>query len=103
MASEMLVDGVVDRFPHQVVKARAIVHIADVHTRPLAHRFKAFERGDAAGIVSGIVGRRLRGSGRLSSWFSHGIGGARLKRNRQGRLRGGGRLSQPRYGTVAKR
>ena len=49
----MLVDRVVDRLPHQVVQAGAVVHVADVHAGALADRLEALEDGDALAAVAG--------------------------------------------------
>jgi hypothetical protein len=46
---EVLVDGVVDDLPHEVVEPGAVVHVADVHAGALADRLEPLERGDAAG------------------------------------------------------
>ena len=56
-AAEVLVDGVVDDLPHQVVKAGAVVHVADVHARALADRLETLENGDAGAVVAGRRGR----------------------------------------------
>ena len=90
MAREVLVDRVIDRLPHQVVQARAVVHVTDVHARPLAHRFETFERGDAAGIIGSFF-RWLAGNGLLGRGFSHDFGWAR-KRRVLARPRGGSRF-----------
>ena len=56
MAGQRLVDRVVDHLEHQVVQARAVGRVADVHARALAHRFQALEDLDAAFTV-GSAGR----------------------------------------------
>ena len=48
VAREVLVDRVVDRLPHEVVQAGAVVHVADVHAGALAHRLEALEHLDGA-------------------------------------------------------
>ena len=48
---QSLVDGVIHQFKDHVVQAGAIVGIADVHTRALAHRIQSLEDFDAGGIV----------------------------------------------------
>jgi hypothetical protein len=58
---EMLVHGVVDGFPDQVVKARAVVNIADVHAGPFAYGFETFEDGDVVRVVRVRRGNRDRG------------------------------------------
>ncbi|MDQ0588446.1 hypothetical protein QFZ47_002555 [Variovorax paradoxus] len=59
VAGQRLVDGVVDHFEHQVVQARAVGGIADVHARALAHRLEPFEDRDRAFAVAGVGGRDL--------------------------------------------
>ena len=49
MAGERLVDRIVRDLEHHVVKARAVVGVADVHAGPLAHRVEALEDLDAVG------------------------------------------------------
>ena len=44
--AEVLVDGVVDGLPDQVVQTRAVVHVADVHAGALAHGLEPLENGD---------------------------------------------------------
>ncbi len=41
MAGERLVDRVVDDLMHHVMQARAVVGVADIHARPLAHGVEA--------------------------------------------------------------
>ncbi len=48
---QRLIDCIVDSLKNHVVQARTIVGIADIHTRTLSHRFKAFEHLDAAFII----------------------------------------------------
>ncbi|MNN70202.1 hypothetical protein D3C81_1860390 [compost metagenome] len=50
IAGQGLVNTVVDYFPHQVVKA-AGAGGADIHTGPLAHRFKSFQHLNLTFIV----------------------------------------------------
>ena len=50
-AAERLVDAVVDDLVDHVVQARAVVGVADIHPRPLAHRFQALENLDGIGAV----------------------------------------------------
>ena len=47
-----LVDGVVERFPDQVMEARA-ADAADVHAWALANRLEAFEHGNVLGGIGG--------------------------------------------------
>src|SRR5262249_15356581 len=58
VAVEVLVDGVVDDLPHEVVQPLA-VDAADVHRRPLADGLKPFEDGDVLGGVLVQRGHRL--------------------------------------------
>jgi hypothetical protein len=53
VSCEMLVDGVVDGLPHEMVKSRTIMHISDVHTGTFAHGFQPLEGSDALRIVAG--------------------------------------------------
>ena len=50
-AAQRLVDAVIDDLVDHMVQARAIVGIADIHPRPLAHRFQALENLDGIGAV----------------------------------------------------
>ena len=63
VARQVLVDSVVDHLPNEVVKAGAIVRIADVHTRALANRLEPFEHLNGALIVAGSGRARFRGRG----------------------------------------
>ena len=76
IAGQRLVDGVVDHLIDHVVQARAVVGVADIHARPLAHGVEAFQHLDRLGAV---FGRGLRlcvlrlvswvlGSGCWSCW-----------------------------------
>ena len=51
VAAQRLVDAVVDDLVDHVVQARAVVGVADIHPRPLAHRFQALENLDGIGAV----------------------------------------------------
>ncbi len=60
MPGKRLVDRVVDHLEHHVVQPGAVVRIADVHARTLAHRLQSLEDLDAAdAIVRAPVGLRL--------------------------------------------
>src|SRR5580700_11193841 len=61
----MLVYGIVDHFPDEVVEPRAIMDIADVHARAFAHRLEALENRDVLAPVVGR-GRNRGGGGRVS-------------------------------------
>jgi hypothetical protein len=63
---EVLVYAVVDDLPNEVVQARAVVHIADVHARPFANCLEPLEDRDAFAVVT-ARGRRdgLRGRRRI--------------------------------------
>ena len=43
MASQGLVDGIIDNLEHQVVQTGAIGRITDVHTRTLTHGLQTFK------------------------------------------------------------
>ena len=45
-AGKRLVDGVVDHLIDHVMEARAVVGVADIHARPLAHGIEAFQHLD---------------------------------------------------------
>ena len=66
VARQHLVDAVVHHLVHHVVQARAVVGVADIHPRPLAHRFQAFENHDGIGAV---VGRGRSGFGHAEQSF----------------------------------
>ncbi len=51
VAGQRLVDGVVHHFEHEVVQARAVRRVADVHARALAHGLQAFQDLDRAFAV----------------------------------------------------
>ena len=46
MAGERLVDGVVDHLIDHVVEAGAVVRVADIHARTLAHGVEATQHPD---------------------------------------------------------
>ena len=52
---ERFVDGVIDDLVDHVVQAGAVVGIADIHARPLAHGVEAFEDLDRFGVIFGRV------------------------------------------------
>ena len=60
--AEMFVDRIVDDLPDEMMQARSIVHVADVHARPLAYRLEPLEDRDAGAVV-GRRRRRVRGLG----------------------------------------
>ena len=60
---EMLVHGVVDHLPNEVVKPGPIVRIADVHPRPLPHGLETLEHLDRTLVVAGCGRTRFRGRG----------------------------------------
>jgi hypothetical protein len=53
VAAEHLVDAVVHDLVDHVVKARAVVGVADIHARALAHGIQALENLDGFGAVGG--------------------------------------------------
>jgi hypothetical protein len=48
MARQGLIDRIVDNLENHVVQARAIVGVADVHSRALPHRIKSLQDFDFA-------------------------------------------------------
>ena len=61
VAGERLVDGVVDDLVDHVVQARAVVGVADIHARPLAHGIEPLEHLDRFRVVIGrCMGLGLR-------------------------------------------
>jgi UDP-N-acetylenolpyruvoylglucosamine reductase len=59
MAGQRLVDGVVDDLVDHVVQAGAVIGVADIHARPLAHGLQALENLDGIGAVLGIFALRF--------------------------------------------
>ena len=59
VAGQRLVDGVVDDLVDHVMQARAVIGVADIHARPLAHRIEALEDLDRFCAV--VVGRDVAG------------------------------------------
>ncbi|CAM5290421.1 hypothetical protein RLIN73S_04688 [Rhodanobacter lindaniclasticus] len=55
VAGQRLVDRVVDDLEHHVVQTGAVIGVADVHPRALAHRFQALQDLDVAGVVMRFV------------------------------------------------
>ncbi len=53
VAGQRFVDGVVDDLVDHVVQARAVIGVADIHARPLAHGIEALEHLDRFGVVIG--------------------------------------------------
>ena len=64
VAGQRLVDGVVDDLVDHVVQAGAVVGVADVHARPLAHGIEALEDLDRFRAVVGF-------GADISGRFSH--------------------------------
>ena len=56
VAGERFVDGIVRNLEHHVVEARAIVGVADVHARPLAHRVETLEDLDRVRAIFILIG-----------------------------------------------
>ena len=60
-AGQRFVDGVVDDLVDHVMQARAVVGVADIHARPLAHGIEPLEHLDRfRAIVGGCNGAGLR-------------------------------------------
>ena len=77
VAGQRLVDGVVDHLVDHVVEARAVVGVADIHARPLAHGVQAAQHLDRIRAVAfagglGLVGQVLafffQNQSLLSDW-----------------------------------
>ena len=51
MPSQRFINGVIQDFKHHVVQSRTVLRVADIHTRPFANRFQAFQNGNAGRIV----------------------------------------------------
>ena len=51
IAGQRLVDGIVDDFVDHVMQARAVIGVADIHARPLAHGIEALQHLDAVGVI----------------------------------------------------
>jgi len=67
VAGKRFINGVVDDLVHHVMQAAAVIGVADIHARPLAHGVEAFQNPDrfravfdGNGMLS--VGDRLPGS-----------------------------------------
>ena len=69
MAGQRFVDRVVDDFVHHVMQARAVIGVADIHARPLAHGVKATQDLDGIGAVIRLLSFII---GHFLSHFSHG-------------------------------
>ena len=69
-AGQRLVDGVVDHLVDHVMQARAVIGVADIHARPLAHGIEAFQHFDR---TRRRTRQRLRlYVWKLVSWFPEG-------------------------------
>ena len=78
IARERLVDRVVDDLVDHVVEAGAVIGVADVHARTLAHGIEALEDLDRFGaIVRTVAGRR---DGQLIVGFAGGFSHERRAR-----------------------
>ena len=55
VAGQRLVDRVVDHLEHHVVQPGAVLRVADVHARTLAHGLQPLEDLDAAGAVVALA------------------------------------------------
>ena len=55
MTGQGFIDGVVDDFVDHVMQARAVIRVADIHARTLAHGIEALENLDAVCAIFGIA------------------------------------------------
>ena len=80
VAGERLVDRVVDDLVDHVMQARAVIGVADIHARPLAHGIEPLEHLDRFRVVIGRCG------GLFTDGFGHAgssrIGGKNARVNR---------------------
>ena len=71
VAGERLVDGVIDDLVDHVMQAGAVIGVADIHARPLAHGIEPLEHLDRFRVViggcGGLVYGRVRPCGKLSN------------------------------------
>ena len=65
VAGERLVDRVVDDLVDHVMQARAVVGVADIHARTLAHRIEALQDLDRFRVVGAAGGARRGLAGRF--------------------------------------
>ncbi len=65
VAGKRLVDGVVDDLIDHVMQAGAVIGVADIHARPLAHGIEPLEHLDRFRVVIGRCG------GRFTDGFGH--------------------------------
>jgi len=73
MTGKRFVDRVVDDLIHHVVQTGAVIRVADIHARPLAHGIQALQHLDGIGTIFGagagfglrIVGHSATGLSRL--------------------------------------
>ena len=73
VAGQRLVDGVVDHLVDHVVQARAVVGVADIHARPLAHGVEALEDLDRFRAVIGWIGRVWRAGSAMADFLAIGL------------------------------
>ena len=70
VAGQRLVDGVVDDLIDHVMQAGAVIGVADIHARPLAHGIEALQNPDRFRAVVACHGMLSVGDG-LPGGFSH--------------------------------
>ena len=63
VSCQRLVDGVVDDFIDHVMQARAVIGVADIHARALAHGVEAFQNPNQFRAI--LDGRSRLGVGKL--------------------------------------
>ena len=71
-----LVHRVVDDLERHVVQAGAVIGVADIHARPLAHGVQAAQDGDRGGVVGSPFRARNRGAARRCRTCRRGTPGA---------------------------
>ena len=71
VARQRLVDGVVDDLVDHVVQTRAVVGVADVHARSLAHRIETPQDLDGIGAVRLGIGVGVVWRGTLAGRLFH--------------------------------
>ena len=74
IAGERLVDRVVDDLVDHVMQAGAVIGVADIHARPLAHGIEPAQHLDGGGIVDEFAGLAFGGGALHRAFRAGGIG-----------------------------